>query len=124
ELSERRIRQLQPQAATPRKGVGMVLDLLTDGLPWGPMVDGELVQRPTVDSLSAGVGADKPLLLGATDDEFTMVAEREGSKLKWVPGPFLLLPFLRRRAVRRAYLAGNTEQRAKGSVALVGRFIS
>src|SRR5699024_3037605 len=38
-LTERRIRQLQPKAATPRKGIGMVLDLITDGLPWGPMID-------------------------------------------------------------------------------------
>ncbi|MGP6170329.1 carboxylesterase/lipase family protein [Microbacterium sp. A204] len=123
-LTERRIRQLQPKAATPRKGIGMVRDLLTDGLPWGPMVDGELITRPTVDSLAAGVGADKPLLLGATDDEFTMVAEREGGKLRRVPAGVLLMPFLRKRTVRRAYLAANAAQRKKGGVALVGRFIS
>jgi len=124
ELSERRIRQLQPKAATPRKGIGMVLDLLTGGLPWGPMVDGELIERPTVDSLASGIGADKPLLLGATDDEFTMVAERERGKVRMIPGALLLRPFLRDRRVRRAYLAANTAQRAKGSAALVGRFVS
>jgi len=123
-LSERRIRQLQPKAATPRKGIGMVLDLLTDGLPWGPMVDGELIQRPTVASLAAGVGADKPLLLGAADDEFTMVAEREAGRLGFIPGALLLRPFLRNRAIRRAYLAANAPQRKKGGAAVVGRFIS
>lgn len=123
-LTERRIRQLQPKAATPRKGVGMVLDLLTEGLPWGPMIDGDLLRQPTVDSLAAGIGADKPLLIGATDDEFTMVAEREGGKLRMIPAGILLLPFLRTRAIRHAYLESNAAQRAKGSVAVVGRFIS
>ncbi|WP_228479769.1 carboxylesterase/lipase family protein [Microbacterium abyssi] len=123
-LTERRIRQLQPKAATPRKGVGMVLDLLSDGLPWGPMVDGELIARPTVDALADGTGADKPLLLGATDDEFTMVAEREGGKLRRVPSAILLLPFLRGRSTRHAYLTANAAQRKKGGVAMVGRFIS
>jgi len=123
-LTERRIRQLQPQAATPRKGVGMVFDLLDDGLPWGPMVDGELIRRPTVDSLAEGVGADKPLLVGSVDDEFTMVAEREGARLRRVPSSILLLPFLRPRRIRRAYLAANRPQRKKGGVAMVGRFIS
>ncbi|MGO2746124.1 carboxylesterase/lipase family protein [Microbacterium sp.] len=123
-LTERRIRQLQPKAATPRKGIGMVLDMLTDGLPWGPMVDGELIQHPTVDSLASGVGGDKPLLLGAADDEFTMVAENEAGKLRFVPAGLLLWPFLRTRAIRRAYLAANRPQRKKGSVAMAGRFIS
>jgi para-nitrobenzyl esterase len=123
-LTERRIRQLQPKAATPRTGIGMVLDLLGDGLPWGPMVDGELIRRPTVDALADGIGADKPLLLGSTDDEFTMVAEREGGRVRWLPSWLLLLPFLRPWAVRRAYLAANRTQRRKGGVAMVGRFIS
>lgn len=123
-LTERRIRQLQPKAATPRKGIGMVRDLLTDGLPWGPMIDGELITRPTIDSLAAGVGADKPLLLGSTDDEFTMVAEREGGKLRRVPSSILLMPFLHGRSTRSAYLAANRPQRKKGGVAMVGRFIS
>ena len=123
-LSEKRIRQLQPQAATPRKGIGMVLDMLSDGLPWGPMVDGDLVQHPTVDSLAAGVGRDKPLLIGAADDEFTMVAEREGGRLRRLPSGLLLAPFLRGWGTRRAYLRANREQRRKGAAAMVGRFIS
>ncbi|MCC2028119.1 carboxylesterase family protein [Microbacterium sp. YMB-B2] len=123
-LTERRIRQLQPQAATPRTGIGMVLDLLEDGLPWGPMIDGELIRRPAVDSLAEGVGADKPLLIGAADDEFTMVAEREGARIRWLPSWLLLLPFLRPWRVRRAYLAANRAQRRKGGAAMIGRFIS
>lgn len=123
-LSERRIRQLQPKAATPRKGIGMVIDLLAGGLPWGPMIDGELILRPTVESLRSGVGGDKPLLLGAADDEFTMVAERERAKVRMIPPSVLLRPFLRGAATRRAYLAANREQRMKGSAAVVGRYVS
>ncbi|CAH0204481.1 carboxylesterase family protein [Microbacterium sp. Bi121] len=123
-LTERRIRQLQPKAATPRAGIGMVLDLLNDGLPWGPMVDGELLRHPTVDSLTTGTGSDKPLLLGSTDDEFTMVAEREGGRFRRMPSGILLLPFLHGRSTRRAYLRANRPQRKKGGAAMVGRFIS
>ncbi|MGO2520844.1 MAG: carboxylesterase/lipase family protein [Microbacterium sp.] len=123
-LSERRIRQLQPKAATPRKGVGMVIDLLAGGLPWGPMIDGDLIAQPTVEALRAGIGGDKPLLLGAADDEFTMVAVKEGAKARMIPAGLLLRPFLRNGATRRAYLAANHEQRAKGSAAMVGRYVS
>ena len=123
-LTERRIRQLQPKAATPRKGIGMVIDLLADGLPWGPMIDSDLIPRATVDSLRDGVGADKPLLLGAADDEFTMVAEKERGKVRMIPPGLLLRPFLRDGPTRRVYLAANREQRAKGSAAMVGRFVS
>jgi para-nitrobenzyl esterase len=38
---------------------------------FGPVVDGELVVQPTTEALLAGVGADVPLLLGATADEFS-----------------------------------------------------
>lgn len=123
-LSERRIRQLQPKAATPRKGIGMVIDLLAGGLPWGPMIDGDLIPRPTVESLRSGVGGDKPLMLGAADDEFTMVAERERAKVRMIPPSLLLRPFLRGAATRRAYLVANREQRLKGSAAVVGRYVS
>src|SRR5206468_12174857 len=38
---------------------------------YGPVIDGELVVQPTTEALLAGVGADVPLLLGATADEFS-----------------------------------------------------
>jgi para-nitrobenzyl esterase len=38
---------------------------------FGPVVDGELVVQGTTEALLAGVGADVPLLLGATADEFS-----------------------------------------------------
>lgn len=123
-ISERRIRQLQPKAATPRSGLGMITDLIATGLPWGPLVDGELIARPTVEALRSGIGADKPLVVGAADDEFTMVAEEQSSRLRFLPAGLLLRLFLRDRAVRRAYLDANRAQRAKGTAAMMGRYVS
>lgn len=123
-LTEATILQLQSKAASPKKGLGMVTDLIENGLPWGPMIDGELVQQATVASLASGVGSDKPLVLGAADDEFTMVADKERDRVRRIPVSFLLRPLIRDRHVRRAYLESNTEQRAKGTAAMAGRFVS
>ena len=43
---------------------------LADGLTFGPVLDGDLLRRPTLESLRLGVGADKELVAGATEDEF------------------------------------------------------
>ncbi|MDQ0642848.1 carboxylesterase/lipase family protein [Microbacterium murale] len=115
---------LQAKAASARRGLAALTDQLANGLPWGPMIDGDLIAQPTVDALRAGIGGDKPLLLGAADDEFTMVAEREESKLRMIPPALLLRPFIRNRDARRAYFEANASQRALGTAAMVGRYIS
>ena len=43
---------------------------LVGGLPFGPVVDGDLIPLATVDAVLAGIGADKALMLGSTDHEF------------------------------------------------------
>lgn len=123
-VPESRIIHLQSKAVSTRKGLGMLTDLIDQGLPWGPMIDGDLVARPTVEALRDGVGEDKTLMLGSADDEFTMVADRAPSALRGVPAGILIRPFLRDGAVRRAYLAANQPQRAKGSPAMIGRFVT
>ncbi|MBW1639360.1 carboxylesterase family protein [Microbacterium resistens] len=124
-VPERRIMKLQPQAALlGRTGIAAVTATLTDGLPWGPVIDGELVTISTVDALRAGVGADKPLLLGATDDEFTMVLDDVRGRLRLIPAAWLVARFLRDRPVRRAWLAANRPQRRKGTAAVLGRFVT
>ena len=60
------------------------------------MIDGDLITQPTIESIRAGVGSGKPLVLGATDDEFTMVTDRAKNKLRLVPVA-LALGMLRRR---------------------------
>jgi len=95
---------------------------LVDGLPWGPVIDGELITRPTVDSYAAGVGADKPLLLGATDDEFTMGFEAVPRFLRWVPTRFALRMLEKTGALRRNWLKANRARR--GLVPVLGRFVA
>lgn len=63
---------------------------LEGGLDLGPTIDGDLIVRPTLESLRAGVGADKPLVLGAADDEFSMALAGQEQKLRWIPLRFLL----------------------------------
>lgn len=46
--------------------------LIAKGLPFAPVVDGDLIPQATLEALAAGVGAGKELVLGATDHEFTM----------------------------------------------------
>ncbi len=118
------LRDLQSEAAKA-PGTGLltpVRALLDDGLPWGPEVDGDLVPQPTLDSIAAGVGADKPLVIGATDDEFTMVTDRHRDRLRAVPASVALRLLGLDRDVARRYLAANAGVRAKGTAALLGRY--
>jgi para-nitrobenzyl esterase len=95
---------------------------LVDGLPWGPVIDGELITRPTVESYAAGVGADKPLLLGATDDEFTMGFESVPRMLRWIPARFALRVLERTSTLRRRWLQANRARR--GMVPVLGRYVA
>ena len=52
-----------------------VMRAVGGGLPLGPVVDGELHARSVPDGLRAGVGADVPLLVGSTRQEFGALAE-------------------------------------------------
>ena len=72
-----------------------------------------------------GVGADKPLVLGATDDEFTMVTDGAKDKLRFMPASLALGKLGLDAAPRRkAYLAANGPQRRKGTAAVLGRFVT
>lgn len=117
---------LQEAAASgsSKDPLATVRSLIDDGLSWGPMIDGDLIAVPTLDALASGVGADKPLVLGATDDEFSMALDSAAAKLRFVPVGLALGRVLGDRAVRAAYLADNAPQRAKGTAAMLGRFIS
>ena len=106
----------------PLAGVRALLD---DGLPWGPTIDGDLHPQPTLESLRAGVGADKPLVLGATDDEFTMITDGAKGKLRFIPVS-LALGRLEARPRRRARRTSRrtAAQRRKGTAAVLGRFVT
>ncbi|MBW9119778.1 carboxylesterase family protein [Microbacterium trichothecenolyticum] len=123
-LPEDAIREQQRAAASPesRDRLAGVRSLLGDGLSLGPAIDGDLITQPTIAALRAGVGADKPLLLGATDDEFTMVTDSARGVLRFVPPGFALARLHVPRERRRAWLAANRAQRRLGTAAVLGRF--
>ena len=78
-VPEERLLALQQKlTALDRNALGEMLDL---ELPLGPLVDGDLIRRPTRASLGEGIGAGKPLVLGTTDDEFTMAFSDDMTKM-------------------------------------------
>lgn len=122
-LSEERVAELQRQVAAPAStsALGPIVSMIEDGLAWGPMIDGDLIPRPTIESIRDGVGAGKPLVLGATDDEFTMVTDAVTGDIDLAPVLGLLLEDAS--AIER-YLADNRAQHEKGDAAMLGRFVS
>lgn len=98
--------------------------LLADGLPWGPMIDGDLLPTTTPESISSGVGEDKALVIGSTDDEFTMITDDARTTLRFVPAAVALGALGMNRHTRRSYLADNAEQHRLGTAALLGRYVS
>ncbi|WP_084003159.1 carboxylesterase/lipase family protein [Agromyces aureus] len=122
-LAESRVLELQKQA-TDLSGPDALASILEDGLPLGPSIDGELILRATAASLAAGVGADKPLVLGATDDEFTMAFADVEKKLRWIPKSLVLKKLGMPKDRLKAYLAANPEVAAKGTARIAGRFLT
>ena len=122
-VSEERLIEAQ-KAATAVTGPDGFTKLLDDGLQLGPSIDGDLITRPTITSLAAGVGADKPLVLGATDDEFSMVVAGQAKTLRWIPLGLLLGRSGLKGAQRKAYIAANRDVVARGHAAVLGRYIT
>ncbi|BDZ40421.1 carboxylesterase/lipase family protein [Microbacterium suwonense] len=121
-VKERELTRHQYKASLLGKtGLAATTATLVDGLPWGPVIDGELIAQPTPESLAAGVGADKPLLLGATDDEFTMAFDSAPRWLRWVPVRLALRVVEKAGSVRRAWHRANRGRRTGPAL---GRYVS
>lgn len=122
-LPEGRLLELQRQAQKPdrRARLAGLTALLDDGLPLGPVVDGDLLPRSPIDALADGASANLPLVVGATDDEFTMVTARARRLLDLVPVPLALAALGLGRSRRRAYLARS---RRRGGAARLGGYVS
>ena len=103
-------------------GIAALRLALADSVPYGPVIDGELITHGTVDALATGIGAGTPLLLGSTDDEFAMILDRARNTLRFVPAGLALRLLAPEIAERRAYLRANDDLR--GSAAILGRYIS
>lgn len=117
-------RLLELQKAATEMSPSSMNTIIDEGLPLGPAVDGDLIPRPTQDSLRAGVGADKPLVMGTTDDEFSMAVGDAAKFLRWVPTGMLLGKLGVPKDRRKAYLAANADVVATGKARLVGRVLT
>ena len=126
-LSEERVLELQRSLTSEPEG-GSPLDglrrLLADGLSLAPVIDGDLLPMTTVDAIHSGIGADKPLVLGATDDEFSMVLADAKDKLRFVPARVLLGRVGLTGPMSTAYLAANRDVTRRGSAAIAGRYLT
>lgn len=122
-LPEEHLLDLQRRAQKPegRRRLSGLTTLLDDGLPIGPVVDGDLLPRPPLEALAAGGSSRLPLVVGSTDDEFTMLTARAKHLLSLVPVPLALAILGLRRSRRRAYLARS---RRRGAAALLGGYVS
>ncbi|MFT3889341.1 MAG: carboxylesterase family protein [Arachnia sp.] len=121
-VPEERLLALQREAADI--GEESIAASLDEGLALGPVVDGELILRPTAESLRIGVGADKPLVLGSTDDEFTMAFADAEQKLGDDQLDQLLDQMGLRGEVKDRYLHDNADVVALGPGRLAGRVLT
>ncbi|MGJ4843105.1 carboxylesterase/lipase family protein [Leifsonia sp. Le1] len=102
-LDEATILALQAQVASPASAPGDedgeddalagLVQLAAGGLVWGPVVDGDLLPQAVAAALRSGVGAEKELVLGATDNEFNMALTAQRDALAAVPAPAVLTRF-------------------------------
>ena len=125
-LSEERVLELQREVASERRGrpLDAVRGFLDDGLTLAPVTDGELLPAGTIEAIRSGIGADKRLVLGATDDEFSMILDGVKRRLGFVPTRLLLGRLGLRGRARSEYLRANREVRSRGAAAMVGRFLT
>lgn len=121
-VTEDRLRGLQKAATRPT--LRTFRALAAEGLPLGPVVDGEMIRRSTRASLRRGVGADKPVVIGATDDEFTMATRAVTPVKRLIPASAAMVALGVPRARRSAYLAANRETARRGAARFSGRLLT
>lgn len=97
--------------------------MLRTGIALGPVVDGDLLPRTALQGIAAGVGADKPLIVGATDDESTGMLSTTSAALGRLPATALLGLVGVAPARSRHWLAQN-RRRTEDARTTVGRFIT
>ncbi|KSU51898.1 carboxylesterase/lipase family protein [Microbacterium enclense] len=120
-LAEDRVLAAQKSALTPRpvRTLSSLATLLDDGLPLGPVIDGDVLPRHPLEALADGASADIPLVIGSTDDEFTGLTARFAGVLRFVPVPLALAVLGLPRSRRRAYL---DRTRRRGAAAVLGGY--
>jgi len=122
-VPEGRVLSAQRRALAPHlvRALSSLATLLDDGLPLGPVIDGDVLPRHPLDALSDGASSDVPLVIGSTDDEFTALTSRYSGALRVVPVPLALAVLGLPRSRRRAYL---DRTRRRGPAAVIGGFFT
>ncbi|MFT4234932.1 MAG: carboxylesterase family protein [Microbacterium sp.] len=120
-LTEGQVRRAARDLIAPRQTLAGMRDSLTRGLAVGPHADGDLIPDTTLRLLAAGGGSDKPLVIGANDDEFSDIVAPYRTWLQRVPSTVVLRMLGLPTARRRAYLAANA---GLGRAELIGRLVS
>lgn len=129
-LSEAEVLALQGQVSSLSAGdggadadplAGLKMFLGGGTLTLGPVVDGELIPLGTVDALAAGIGADKELIIGTTDNEFNMVMAGARDALAEVPPAAVLGSVGVAPALIEAYVASHP---GLGTAELVGQYVT
>jgi len=92
-----------------------------EALTLGPVVDGDLIPLATRDAYAAGIGADKELILGSTDNEFNMIMAGAAEQLAAVPAAAVLGGLGIDPSLVETYVAGHP---GLGTAALVGQFVT
>lgn len=123
-LTEQQVLDLQKKSTS--MNLAMIRKTLAGGMAVGPVIDGELIQRPSAESFRLGIGADKPLVLGTADDEFAMLTTSPAAAnvLRLVPTGLILRLLGVPTASRSPYLEANRDVVAKGKGRLAGRLFS
>lgn len=125
-LDEQTVLDLQARATTPDGEAGDPLAAIGQlasggGMSWSPVVDGDLLPLPVVEAFRAGAGGDKPLLLGATDQEFTGALTPFREQLANVPAAALLGSFGIAAPIIAAYSAAHP---GADTADLIGQFVT
>ncbi|MGP6178566.1 carboxylesterase/lipase family protein [Microbacterium sp. A196] len=122
-VPEDQIFAVQQELSTP-PGMDYLKSMVQDGPLVAPVVDGELIRRPTFESYRMGIGADKALMLGATDEEFLIMVAGQSEQLAPLPLPALLDSVGLSGETRDAYIASQPTYVARGNAALLGKYLT
>lgn len=122
-VPEDRIYEVQQVLDTP-PGLDYLKSMVEDGPLVAPVVDGELIKRPTFESYALGIGADKTLLLGATDEEFLVLTMGQAEGFQKAPLESLLDAVGLHGEVQHSYVEAHGDYASRGNAAVLGRYLS
>ena len=122
-VPEEKLIELQLKS-TSLTAKGALQKMLDEGLSLGPVVDGDLLPRPTTEALTAGDGGDVPLWLSATDDEFAMAFTKAAKFLRFLPASRMITKMGGTKEARRAWMTDNADVKKLGTAAVMGRFLT